>query len=111
MAYTKNTWVTGDIVTSEKLNHMEDGIANASWLVAHDNDNVLDKTWQEIADAFPFVLILDSGRGLSSFVTYVEGSETDPYTVIVIGFRVGEITYTAYTAETSNGYPSIKSTN
>lgn len=26
MAYVKNTWVDGDIVTSEKLNHMEDGI-------------------------------------------------------------------------------------
>lgn len=27
--YTKNTWQTGDIVSSEKLNHMEDGIADA----------------------------------------------------------------------------------
>ena len=29
MAYTKNTWNTGDIVSSQKLNHMEDGIANS----------------------------------------------------------------------------------
>ena len=29
MAYTKNTWKTGDIVSSQKLNHMEDGIANS----------------------------------------------------------------------------------
>ena len=29
MSYTKNTWQTGDIVSSEKLNHMEDGIADA----------------------------------------------------------------------------------
>lgn len=28
MAYEKQTWKTGDIVSSEKLNHMEDGIAN-----------------------------------------------------------------------------------
>lgn len=28
MSYEKNTWKTGDIVTSEKLNHMEEGIAN-----------------------------------------------------------------------------------
>lgn len=27
MAYTKQTWVTGDTVTASKLNHMEDGIA------------------------------------------------------------------------------------
>lgn len=26
MAYEKNTWATGDVVTSMKLNHMEDGI-------------------------------------------------------------------------------------
>ena len=26
MAYSKQTWVTGDTITAEKLNHMEDGI-------------------------------------------------------------------------------------
>lgn len=29
MSYTKQTWATGDVVTAEKMNHMEDGIANA----------------------------------------------------------------------------------
>ena len=28
MAYEKQTWQTGDVITQEKLNHMEDGIAN-----------------------------------------------------------------------------------
>ena len=27
MAYTKQTWNNGDIITAEKLNHIEDGIA------------------------------------------------------------------------------------
>lgn len=27
MSYVKQTWQTGDVVTSAKLNHMEDGIA------------------------------------------------------------------------------------
>lgn len=27
MSYEKQTWVTGEIVTADKLNHMEDGIA------------------------------------------------------------------------------------
>ena len=27
MAYVKNTWAKGDIITAAKLNHMEDGIA------------------------------------------------------------------------------------
>ena len=30
MAYTKNTWASGDVVTSAKLNHMENGIEAAS---------------------------------------------------------------------------------
>lgn len=29
MAYDKNVWNCGDEITAEKLNHMEDGIANA----------------------------------------------------------------------------------
>ena len=29
MAYTKQTWNTGDTITAEKLNHMEDGIGNS----------------------------------------------------------------------------------
>lgn len=28
MSYTKQTWYTGDIITADKLNHMEDGIAS-----------------------------------------------------------------------------------
>ena len=33
MSYTKNTWQTGDIVTAEKMNHIEQGIANGSIFV------------------------------------------------------------------------------
>lgn len=52
MAYTKNTWQTGDIVSSQKLNHMEDGIADAGGvMVINDVNGTLDKTWQEIYDA------------------------------------------------------------
>ena len=30
MSYDKNTWAKGDVITANKLNHIEDGIANAS---------------------------------------------------------------------------------
>ncbi len=30
MSYTKQTWETGDTITAEKLNHIEDGIDDAS---------------------------------------------------------------------------------
>ena len=31
MAYEKQTWATGDVITANKLNHMEDGIAGGSF--------------------------------------------------------------------------------
>ena len=76
MAYTKNTWTDGDIVTSEKLNHMEDGIANAGSLVvgiAWDETlqtSILDKTWREIYDALPFVTVVNS-EDVSAQLYYV----------------------------------------
>lgn len=30
MAYVKKTWECGETITADALNHMEDGIANAS---------------------------------------------------------------------------------
>ena len=44
MAYDKTNWQTGDVVTAEKLNKLEDGVANASSLpsvTATDNGDVL----------------------------------------------------------------------
>lgn len=43
MAYVKQTWECGDIVTAEKLNHMEDGIDNAQLpnVTSDDNGDVL----------------------------------------------------------------------
>ena len=38
MSYTKQTWKTGDIVTSAKLNHMEDGIENAQFPTVTNSD-------------------------------------------------------------------------
>lgn len=56
MSYTPTNWQTGDIITAEKLNNMENGIEN-SVLIVHENydestdTTTLDKTWQEIVDA------------------------------------------------------------
>ena len=30
MSYEKKTWTNGEVITAEKLNHIEDGIANAN---------------------------------------------------------------------------------
>ena len=59
MSYEKQTWANGDVITAEKLNHMEDGIAGAGGLVVRaslvDESTpyyVLDKTYSEILAAY-----------------------------------------------------------
>lgn len=58
MAYEPTNWKTGDVVTSAKLNKLEQGVAAGSGvLVVHSTYDEstqtehLDKTWQEIYDA------------------------------------------------------------
>lgn len=57
MSYTPTEWETGDVVTAEKLNKLEQGVANSggSGLIVGTtfSDNVLtfDKTYKQIHDA------------------------------------------------------------
>lgn len=74
MAYEPTNWKTGDVVTSAKLNKLENGVANAGSgvLVANatgDETLTLDKTWQEIHDAMPLVVVSYAAQGLVGFVT------------------------------------------
>lgn len=41
MAYVKTVWETGDVITAEKLNNLEEGVSNAGKNVI---DIVIDKT-------------------------------------------------------------------
>ena len=65
MSYEPTTWKAGDKVTSAKLNKMEQGIANSDFLVVEYTNNymtgehVVNKTWQEIYDAFPKVILYE----------------------------------------------------
>ena len=56
MAYTPTTWKSGDVVTSAKLNKLENGVANASTLIVTIEDGeesgyVADATYAEIGAA------------------------------------------------------------
>lgn len=68
MSYEKQTWATGDIVTADKLNHMEDGIASGGscydaefYVTVVDDAPVIttDATYsefvQKLTDGFPKV--------------------------------------------------------
>lgn len=86
MSYTPTVWQTGDIVTAEKLNHAENGIANAgSALIATvsplgdtssviEYQSALDKTFTEIYTALSngipvYVKAVISSSGLSDYST------------------------------------------
>ena len=101
MSYTPNTWKSGDVVTSAKLNNMEQGIANAGAMIVHNDDDTLDKTWQEIHDAAPLVWLFINGN-------YVQMTSID-----IEGFYVGfydasGATAYDYEASSADGYPVLQ---
>ena len=77
MSYSKQTWATGDTVTAEKLNHMEDGIEGAGGgggaggmavipLEMSGTDTQTSLTWSEIKD------IVESGNAAVLRFSYEE---------------------------------------
>ena len=79
MSYTPTNWQTGDIVSSEKLNKMEEGIANAhseeyivaetdEWLeenITQETGYVLDRSLQSANAAAPADIVGDIQEDLS----------------------------------------------
>lgn len=82
--YEPYTWETGDVITAELLNHMEEGIAAASQgggtiegdeffvLVTTGDDVEVDKTFTEIYEAFEdgkrIIPVFNAGSGSLFFV-------------------------------------------
>ena len=72
MSYIKQTWVDGDIVTAEKMNHIEDGVEEGTlvvYLVEQVGENTfsIDKTFNEIANFIKsgnYNIILASSRNV-----------------------------------------------
>lgn len=73
MSYNKRTWANGNVVGAVDLNRMEQGIKDSRGILVvnrvYDSVNdsyTLDKTWQEIYDAFPFVIEYYNENGVES---------------------------------------------
>lgn len=110
MSYTPTEWVTGDIITAEKLNKIENGIASVGGMlivtVSEKPDSetimILDKTWQQIHDAVLstgamaiYREIQDNRTYILSFISVYYDSEN--YGVAVSGY--------VFTASSPNDYP------
>lgn len=85
MSYNKTTWADGDVITAEKLNNIEDGIASGGSggvlvvSTVYDDDSgktYLNKTFEEVKN-----FMLSGGMiWLSNYgeLVFVEGLEGDP---------------------------------
>lgn len=99
MSYTPTTWHGGDVLSAEAMNKIENGIAASEALeVQINSDGSLDKTWQEIYDAFPKVYCVDQDEGKCNiFSVYVQD---DSYIVE---------TNSVLSTDSPDGYPTISS--
>ena len=104
MSYEPTTWKDGDLVTSAKLNKMEQGIATSGGiLVVHeDENNRLDKTWQEIYDAdFAILCGKTDNRKLITLIYDIQVNNNEYY---IWTATMGGVQAT-YVASTSDDYP------
>ena len=105
MSYTPTNWATGDVITAEKLNKLEQGVASGGGvLIVTGTNGTLDKTWQEIYDA-PFAVIKKDDDGeryaYPVFSVYEDSGE---YGVAIMGGSGRVITYSSSSA---SGFPAI----
>ena len=126
MSYEPTVWQSGDIVTAEKLNKLENGVAGSgggagSGVMIVDVEfgepeeegdqppSTLNKTWQEIYDAM--------AAGVPVFMRFVapEGANSVGVTLHLIGSAVYNGTSymieiamvnMAYSTSTADGYPA-----
>ena len=118
MSYEKQTWAKGDIVTSAKLNHMEDGIAGAGgggvFVISAVFDEQtektrLDKTWQEIHDATFSVIIRDDPMMGSKVYDYISNVRTTNgnYNVTTVSFKADNVRSFTYVCNSADDYPVL----
>lgn len=115
MAYVRQAWKTGDIITAEKLNNIEDGIVtNKNFIIKStisqdDGTIVLDKTFEEIVVAakndglIPIIMlkITNAGSQLAN-INEIRVDEQSHYYAIVTNVDM------TYVAESRNDYPSYQ---
>ena len=115
MAYEPTVWACGDTITADKLNKLENGLAEccgggSAPLVVHVVESeqlcggepllMLDKTWQEIRNAFPNVVV-DESVGDLILLEHVESMFSNGAEYIVkFGFGLESLS-----TDSANGYP------
>lgn len=111
--YNKTTWSTGDTITAEKLNNMEDGIASGggAFVITATTDytgevpvTTLNKTWNEIKTAIDggqVAIIVESEETYTGCEFVVSVVRMDAYFVYAQSNDTR-----AYMTNSADGYPS-----
>ena len=92
MAYEKHTWETGEVITAEKLNNLEDGCNRTMYVTVYQDEDTLEekcsKTSTEIIEAIENglnVMLVTTEEGWN-YVSHVQNYGTDigsEYPVVV----------------------------
>ena len=86
------------------------GGGGGALVVTWKNDDSLDKTWQEIYDAAPFVVLYYEDTGILGVYHLVEienQSNINRYAVSFISATQGETVYPTFASSSPSGYPII----
>ena len=116
MAYEKQIWTTGDVITANKVNHIEDGIANgggdSAFIVNLNNETLtLDKTWNEIKTAFTnkqpcYVALVINGADIQTMYPILAcGLNGSTYMVMFLFSQDTSATTMVCTTTEPDGYP------
>lgn len=121
MPYTPTEWSRGDVVTSEKLNKLEQGVAEAGGgsgggflKVGIDDEDALDKTWKEIHDAllagYYVVISFEPITGIVATNRIILTNQTEnSYEVTAAEIaQDGNLAFITYATDSENGYPVLK---
>jgi hypothetical protein len=102
MAYTPTNWRPNDVVTTERMNKLERGVAAAGPLIVYANLNGrLDKTWQEIRNALSAIIVFDNGAHV--YIGHVGELQYS-----VNRYSVTTTSGAVYVATSADGYPEAE---
>ena len=116
MSYEKTTWETGDIVTAEKLNNIENGIENAgggSTFVVNVEFEVsgltCDKTWAEILNAGTngesIIFVLKGTNEVQYFYPSHIFKDGKDFIVATVSVDNNGVNRFVFSTNSENGYP------
>lgn len=110
MAYEPTVWKSGDVITSTKLNKLENGVADAGGgtgggvlnLHMDRQTRALDKTWAEIDAAFGSTVIFIDATAL---LIGTEESVAGYFIYFADFYDAPDVAKITFKADTADGYP------